>query len=210
MSSIVPPPLPPLPPSHSHNGSLSSTPHPPTPLQPHALHPPTADADRALIEGLQGKSVAELKELQETDGLLDAFWESQSPIAKEHRELEREAWKANEELADRIMSTRTTLDLRRTDTDAKLRDSASLYRTWRQTEEHMYSALSPLSPPSLQQHLNASTTSVSEMSDALAESFLEEGGDLGVFLRTYREGRKTVRLGEVQGERWAEGRVGGF
>ncbi|BFZ64814.1 hypothetical protein YB2330_005967 [Saitoella coloradoensis] len=210
MSSVIPPPLPPLPPSHSRNGSLSSTPHPPTPPQPHALHSPTADADRALIEGLKGKSVAELKELLETEGLLEAFWESQSPIAKEYRQLEREAWKPNEELADRIMSIRTTLDLCRTDTDAKLRDSASLYRTWRQTEEHMYSALSPLSPPSLQQHLNACTTSASEVSDALAESFLEEGGDLGAFLRTYREGRKTVRLGEVQGQRWAEGRVGGL
>ncbi|KAK9378824.1 uncharacterized protein V2V93DRAFT_375141 [Kockiozyma suomiensis] len=75
----------------------------------------------------------------------------------------------------------------------------------------MYSALQPYAASSLKARLAAATSEAEQVSEALAGSFLDTNarGDVGQFVREYRQVRRIFHLRKERMERWKEERVGG-
>ena len=107
-------------------------------------------------------------------------------------------------------------------TQARLLAQRAQEQQYRAKIKETEDALRHFSPMALYQRLSAAVCEQDSLCKAIAESFLESGGDghgqggvaserdIMDFVKRIREARKTAFLRKERKERWDEGRVGGW
>jgi hypothetical protein len=115
-------------------------------------------------------------------------------------------------LATHLTALERALVSQREATQKILTDAKAHERRWRDKEKEMYQALQPFSSPALYARLSNAIAEAEATSEAMVESFLDDGGADGVesWVKSYREIRKLTALRRERMGRWDEGRVVGW
>ncbi|KAG0636304.1 hypothetical protein HOY80DRAFT_370944 [Tuber brumale] len=205
------PPAPPPKPISSAAGSRTTSPMPVGALSAPPPPPPPPTDDGFVPSVLLNKSRDDLEHILNSPQLLEALFATTHPTASSADVALIANLQHNAELAARLAALESKLATARESAERALVETRQLERTWRDREKEMYQALQPFSSPALYSRLVNAVGDAEAVADAMAESFLEEGGrDVGEFVREYRALRKTYHLRKERKERWDEGRVGGW
>ncbi|KAL7271799.1 hypothetical protein RUND412_005425 [Rhizina undulata] len=200
------PPLPPPKPNSVPPASRTST-----PLQPSQLQLPAPPTESFIPDILHSKSLSDLQVLHSNPELLDALFTHTHPLSCTLNSTLAATLQKNSDLSTHLQALEAALQQTRETTECRLLETRNLERQWREKEKEMYQSLQPFSSPALYNRLTNAVSEAEGLSEALAASFLEEGGrDVGDFVREYRGMRKLYHLRKERKERWDEGRVGGW
>ncbi|KAK9457915.1 hypothetical protein V1511DRAFT_491224 [Dipodascopsis uninucleata] len=176
----------------------------------------TADSSAVISTILRDRSRHELAELLGDSRSLDALYESSHPSAVSHASSISSLAHDIEDLAKSIKSREPILESSRSQAEQELALAREDEKKWKQKESEMYSALAPYSGATLHSKLRAATIEAEQISEALADSFLEGGGmgtvtvdSVNKFVRDYRQVRRIYHLRKERLGRWDEERVAG-
>ncbi|KAF9933071.1 Vacuolar protein sorting-associated protein 37A [Modicella reniformis] len=136
----------------------------------------------------------------------------ESPIAFEHffdqleavvdnRTLRREWWHGNDNVSRRNLQLEAEILELQKSTSEDYEVAMQLQKTLEEKLQQQQDALWRFKPETIQSKLRSAAAESDELSESIAQSFLEGRLDQEVFIRQYRELRKVYHLREMKNER---------
>ncbi|KAM0803902.1 hypothetical protein BDR22DRAFT_923215 [Usnea florida] len=202
------PPLPPPPPTPNPPNANTPTAHPTTSQHQAATPAPPPDpSDQWLPDILLDKSSQTLTHALSHPPLLTSLSTlhpslTPSPLPPHLSTTTHHA--------RTLFTTHAHLLSLRARTQSHLLHLHALERAWREKQKVMDQELAPWSAKVLYRRLREGEREAEEWCRALEEEWLGGVGEVGDFLRGFREGRVRVWRRREGRERWDEGRVGGW
>ena len=174
--------------------------------------------DGWLPEIVKNKSKPDLEKLLQTPSLLAGLLhhpDSQPAILEHSNSALREQLEATSQLAQHVSNQSRQVQEERARTQALLLRTRGAEQTFRTRQHAHEDAIEAFSPRALHRRLAQATREGEDELRVVQDSFLNAQGiaserDVQEWLRSMRRAREVVELRKERGERWAEGRVGGW
>ncbi|KAF9577844.1 hypothetical protein BGW38_006693, partial [Lunasporangiospora selenospora] len=144
-----------------------------------------------------------LEELLESSVAFEHFVDHLEVVTS-NRTMQREWWLGNDNVAQRNISLETELQELQQRTADNYKTYLQQKKTLDERVQQQRDAMWRFKPETLQSKLRSAASESDELSESIAQSFLEGRLDQEVFIRQYRDLRKVYHLREMKTERMGE------